>query len=411
MSIGTTAVIRGTFSGLDRDTVDTLRAVAQRQKYPATTTLCHQGEIEHTFYLIVAGHVAIAQTMEDGSERMLAMLGPNGYFGEMGLIDDSPRNANCIAVTDVTVLEVTEEIFDQFIEENPIIAYDILRRILSNTRQVEQLNMKALREKNEALEKAYSDLKAAQERIIEQKRIEHELALAADVQRSLLPGDLPQFDDYVFASYLHPARQVGGDFYDVMALDDEHVGLLIADVADKGFHAALFMAVTRTLFLQEGKRTLSPAAVATAVHDGMIEVATTDDTFVTAFYAVLHRPSGKLTYIRAAQDRPLLVRPGEAVQPLTGNGRFLGMLPDLDLEEHVIQIQPGDRLVMFSDGVIDAINPQDESYGNGRLETAVKQGEMLSASALVRHIVNDVAAFQKDAPPFDDLTLLVLEAK
>jgi phosphoserine phosphatase RsbU/P len=409
MSIGTTSVIRKTFSGLDQETVDALRLVATRQTYPPKTTLCHQGKVEHTFYLIVSGHVAVSQQREDGHERLLDVLGPNIYFGEMGLIDDAPRVADCITMTETVVLEVTEEVFDQFIEENPVIAYAILRRILSNARHVDQLNIDELSAKNAALEKAYADLKDAQDKLIEQERLEHELQLAATVQRSLLPGALPQFADYKFASYLEPARRVGGDFYDVVELDEEHIGILIADVADKGFHAALFMAVTRTLFLQEGKRSLSPAAVATAVHDGMLEVATTDDTFLTAFYGVINRSTGKLNYVRAAQDRPLLARPGQPIQSLIGNGRFLGMMPNLQLEEYEIQLQSGDRLVMFSDGVIDAVNPNDERYGNERLETAVNQGVYLSAEKLVEHIIADIDHFQLDADPFDDLTLLVLE--
>jgi len=409
--IGTTSVIRRTFTSLEKETLDAIRSVAVRYEYPPETTLCRQGEVEHTFYMVVNGQVAISQVMEDGHERLLGIVGPNGYFGEMGLIDDAPRVANCITLTPTTVLQLTEETFDQFVETSPALAYLILQRILSNARKIDQMNIEELRQKNAALEKAYADLKAAQAEIVEKERLERELELAADVQRSLLPGDLPQFDDYKFAAYLEPARQVGGDFYDVLALDEEHIGVLIADVADKGFHAALFMAVTRTLFLQAGQRSLSPAEVAMAVHQGMFDVATTDDTFITAFYGVLHRPSGKLTYVRAAQDRPLLARPGVPVQPLMGNGRFLGMMPGLALQEYEIQIQPGDRLVMFSDGVVDAVNPQDERYGGKRLETAVQQGVYLSAAELVEHIVQDVADFQQDAAPFDDLTLLILEAK
>ena len=409
--LGTTSVIRNTFAGLEKETLDAIRDVAERRDYPPKTTLCHQGEIEHTFYVVVKGNVAISQVMEDGNERILGMIGPNGYFGEMGLIDDAPRMANCITLTPTTVLEVTEELFDKFVEASPVLAYAILQRILSNARQIDKMNIDELRNKNEALEKAYKDLKEAQAKIIEKERLERELELASDVQRSLLPGDLPQFDDYQFAAYLEPARQVGGDFYDVMELDEEHIGVLIADVADKGFHAALFMAVTRTLFLQAGQRSLSPAEVATAVHQGMLDVATTDDTFLTAFYGVLHRPSGKLTYVRAAQDRPLHVRPDVPVQPLMGNGRFLGMMEGLVLKEFDIQLQSGDRLVMFSDGVVDAVNPQGDRYGGERLETAVQQGVHLNATQLVKHIVDDVDRFQQEAAPFDDLTLLILEAR
>jgi sigma-B regulation protein RsbU (phosphoserine phosphatase) len=329
----------------------------------------------------------------------------------MGLIDDSPRMANCITVAPTTVLEVTEEMFDTFLEQSPSLAYAVLQRILTTARKLDQLALRDLQQKNEELARAYADLQAAQARIVEQERLEHEMELAATVQRSLLPARLPQYSDYGFAAYLQPARQVGGDFYDVIELDGEHVGLLMADVADKGVHASLFMAVTRTLFLQEGKRSLSPAQVALAVHQGILDVASSADVFVTAFYGVLHRPSGRLTYVRAAQERPLLFRPGRPVEILKGDGRFLGMLPQLELEEFTIYLQPDDRLVLFSDGVTDAVNLNDERYGHERLAAVLVEGGRLEAAALVRHIAGDVAQWSQAAPAFDDLTLVVVEAK
>ena len=411
MSIGTTTVIRRAFGELERETLDTLRSVAVRRTYPPRTVLCRQGEIEHTFYVVVEGNVAITQQLDDGEERLLNVIGPNGYFGEMGLIDDSPRMANCITVAPTTVLEVTEEMFDTFLEQSPSLAYAVLQRILTTARKLDQLALRDLQQKNEELARAYADLQAAQARIVEQERLEHEMELAATVQRSLLPARLPQYSDYGFAAYLQPARQVGGDFYDVIELDGEHVGLLMADVADKGVHASLFMAVTRTLFLQEGKRSLSPAHVALAVHQGILDVASSADVFVTAFYGVLHRPSGRLTYVRAAQERPLLFRPGRPVETLKGDGRFLGMLPQLELEEFTIYLQPNDRLALFSDGVTDAVNLNDERYGHERLAAVLVEGGRLEAAALVRHIAGDVAQWSQAAPAFDDLTLVVVEAK
>jgi serine phosphatase RsbU (regulator of sigma subunit) len=410
MTIATTSIISHAFNGLEPETLEALRAVAVRQTYPANTNLCRQGEIEHTFYVVVKGNVIVSQRLDDGQERVLNIVGPMGYFGEMGLIDDAPRMANCITLTPTAVLEVTEENFDRFMIESPALAYAVLRKILATTRNIDQQAITELQQKNEALQKAYADLQQAQAHLVEKERLERELELAADVQRSLLPDQLPQFPDYGFAAYLQPARQVGGDFYDVVEIDEEHVGILIADVADKGFHAALFMAVARTLFWQEGKRVLSPAAVATAVHQGMLE-ATSHDTFLTAFYGVLHRPSGRLTYTRAAQERPLWYRSGREVEALKGDGRFLGMIDGLKLEEYTIQLQPGDRLVLFSDGVPDATNPDEEQYGNARLVWVVEKAGSLTAVPLVNHIAQDVNRWRQNAPAFDDLTLLVMEAK
>lgn len=407
---GATTIIKTTFAGVDEETLNILRQVAERKEYPPKTVLCRQGEIEHTFYIVVNGRVSVVQRVDEGEERLLGILGENAIFGEMSLIDDSPRMATVMTLTPTTVLEITEQIFDQLVVNSPAVAYAVIQRILASTRQIDQRSIEELKSKNTALEQAYEALQAAQADLVEKERLERELELAAAVQRNLLPGDLPQFPDYRFAAYLEPARQVGGDFYDVIALDDEHVGLLIADVADKGFHAALFMAVSRTLFHQESQYSLSPAAVAQAVHRGMLGVAKTADSFVTAFYGVLHRPTGRLTYARAGHDRPLLSCPGGEVEMLAGNGRFLGMWPELTLPEYTVQLAPGCRLVLYSDGVTDAVNPYGQRYGVERLRRVLQTNGHLPAETLRDYIAASVAQFCQNATAFDDLTLLVVEA-
>lgn len=410
MSIGTTTIIRRTFDELDPETLRELRRVAQRKKYPAKTYLCNQGKIEHTFYIIVNGHVAVSQETEDGQERLLGILRENEYFGEMGLVDNSPRIANCITVTDTTVLEVTEEAFDRFVEQSPSLALLITKRILETARRRDQIFIEELKEKNDELEKAYHDLKAAQDQLIQQERIRHELALAANVQATLLPDALPQLPDYRFAAFLSAAREVGGDFYDVYALDDDHVGVLIADVADKGLHSALVMAVLRTLFVQESARSLLPAEVAISVHRALFRIMSSSDTFVTVFYGVLDRQSGILTYIRASHDRPLLVHGDGSVELLSGDGRFLGMIEELELQEFHVTIRPGDRLVMYSDGVPDAENGIRQNYGMERLKTAVSSAANQNAQQIIDQIRQDVRKFCGTTALFDDFTLLVLEA-
>lgn len=411
MKSGQTLILKQAFSGVDNDTLLALKKVANRQSYPSKTILCRQGEKGHTFYIVVEGRVSVIQQIDVGEQRLLGILGPNAVFGEMSLIDDSPRMATVETLTPTTVLEIDENMFDRLMATSPAVAYRIIRNVLENARRSDQQSIKELQEKNISLEHAYETLQAAQAEIIEKERLDREIELAAAVQQNLLPGALPSFPDYHFAAYLTPARRVGGDFYDVIPIDDEHVGILIADVADKGFHAALFMAVTRTLFMQESKRSLSPGRVAQAVHQGMLAVAKTDDAFVTAFYAVLHRSSGLLTYVRAGHDRPLLFRPGHKVTSLPGNGRFLGMLPDLELTEASIRLQPGDRLLLFSDGVPDAVNMADEPYGNNRLAEIMASVGELTASEIVSAIAKDVLVHCQEAAPFDDLTMVVVEVK
>jgi sigma-B regulation protein RsbU (phosphoserine phosphatase) len=236
------------------------------------------------------------------------------------------------------------------------------------------------------------------------------LEIAADVQRTLLPDSLPSYPDYRFAALLRPAQQVGGDFYDVVSLDDAHVGILLADVVDKSVHAALFMAVARTLFRTECRRSLSPAEVAYAVHRGMRDVAASADMFVTAFYGVLHRPTCRLRYVIAGHEKPLVTRRAGPARAVPGRGRFLGMLDPLHLTEFEIELGPGERMLLFSDGVTDATDGAGVPFGHDRLQAAFSERPGLSPRALLEAIVSDVDAWSGGGPQFDDVTLLVVDA-
>ena len=410
MPIGTNTVLQTAFKGLDQETLEQLRQVAKTREYTPGTVICRQGEPGDTFYVIREGHVAVTQQLEDGQQRLLAVLGPRRYFGEMALIDNTPRMATCTAVSEVATLLINEEVFDKMLESSPRLAYRITTHILTLLRSMEQLSIQDLTQKNKELREAYAELQAAQAEIVVKERLVRELELAAETQRRLLPDKLPQCHPYAFAAYLQPARQVGGDFYDVIRLDEEHIGILIADVADKGFHAALFMAVTSTLFRSSCYDSLSPAEVALDVHRHILDTGTTD-VFVTAVYGVLHLPSRRLTYIRAGHERPLLYRPGQAVKELPGDGRFLGMLPGLNLIEETITLQRGDKILLVSDGVPDATNGHGEQFGNARLMDALAKYGRSPAPDLVQQIAANVNIWQQDAPPFDDLTMLALEVQ
>jgi sigma-B regulation protein RsbU (phosphoserine phosphatase) len=329
MPVGATSIFRNVFRGLDEEGLEELRQVAEIHTYPEQTTLIRQGDRGNTLFVVVEGRVAVTQRLEDGQERLLGIRGPREFFGELALLDETPRMASCVTLTETKVLEVTEETFDHVLENSPAVAYAIMRHVVDMLRDNDRTSIKGLLAKNKQLQEAYEELKTAQASLVEKERMERELEIAADVQRSILPGNLPQYPGYHFAAYLKPARQVGGDLYNIIDLDQEHVGILLADVADKSVQAALFMAVTTTLFQVESKHSLSPSAVAQAVHQGLMEVSSNADIFVTAFYGVLHRPSRKMTYILAGQERPFLLRGDEPVKTLSGRGRVFGMINTL----------------------------------------------------------------------------------
>jgi len=402
------AIIRQAFKGVSDEELDALCRVVQVQAYPSNHTLCHEGEIEHVFYIVAEGQVAVTQKVSTDEQRMIALVNPGEFFGEMALIENKPRAASVTTLVPTTVLEISEEVFNDFLGHSPNVALAMIRRITSNLRASDQAAIADLSRKNIELRKAYDDLKAAQAEVVKKERMERELEIAGEVQRSLLPSHFPKVEGYSFAGRNVPARHVGGDLYDVIKIDDDHVGLLMADVSDKSVHAALIMAVTRTLFLAHARRSLSPNEVALAVHNGLLEVSSNQDMFVTVFYGVLHLSSRQLRYVRAGQDKPLLFHAGdERPRELDAEGRFLGMLPGLQLEERSVRLEPGDLIVMFSDGVTDAINSVEASYGAERLINLISRYRSTSADQVCAAIFNDVFDYREVAPAFDDITVLV----
>lgn len=402
------SVIRDAFGEISAEETGALCQVAQVRRYPPDTVLCREGEIEHVFYIVAEGQVAITQRLSPAGERLLALRRPGEFFGEMALIESKPRTATARTLTDSTMLEITEAVFNEYLRKSPNMALEMIRHITANLRTADQAAIAELSQKNAELAEAYEELKAAQAELVAKERMERELEIAGEVQRSLLPAEFPPAPGYAFAGRNVPARHVGGDLYDVIAIDAEHVGLLMADVSDKSVHAALIMAVTRTLFLAHARRSLTPAEVALEVHNGLLEISSNDDMFVTVFYGVLNLASGELRYIRAGQDKPLLFRAGGGPPDvLDAEGRFLGMLPGVVLEERLARLAPGDLLVTYSDGVPDAVDPRMDSYGLQRLLPLLERHRTETAEQVCAAIFDDVFAFRGEAPAYDDITVLV----
>jgi sigma-B regulation protein RsbU (phosphoserine phosphatase) len=205
---------------------------------------------------------------------------------------------------------------------------------------------------------------------------------------------------------------VGGDFYDVILLDAGCFALVIGDVSDKGMAAALFMAQTHSLLRAESRRGAqpgSPRAVLASVHHLLQELGRSD-MFVTAFYGLVDASRRRLTYTRAGHDRPLLVRDGH-VQPLGGQGTVIGFpgLDDLQLSEETLDLAPGDRLVLYTDGLTDALAPGGRAFGLERLLALLQAHAGQPAEEMVAAAFAQTAAFQAGGPQYDDMSLLVVE--
>jgi len=242
----------------------------------------------------------------------------------------------------------------------------------------------------------------------EQERLERELEVAREIQASFLPKHCPSLPGWELDAYWQAARQVGGDFYDFFPLPDDRLGLVVADVADKGVPAALFMALSRTLVrvtTHDGRR---PAKALQRANELIIADAHSD-LFVTVFYAILDPQTGTLTYTSGGHNPPLLIRRNGQVESLRARGIVLGIVEYIELEEKCVTLEPGDVLVLYTDGVTDAINADEEEFGLTRLTEVIQRTRKQSPSDIIAAINSEVMAFVGNTPQFDDFTLAVLK--
>lgn len=240
------------------------------------------------------------------------------------------------------------------------------------------------------------------------KRYDYELGLARQIQESFLPDACPILPDYEICSTWQPAREVGGDFYDFIPLTGGHWGIVIADVSDKGMAAALFMALARTIIrtFAIGKPTPHEAL------DRADDVILTDahaEMFVTVFFSDLDPATGHLIYANAGHNPPLLYCASTGqVTALKGHGIALGVIPNISLEDYEIWLEPGDQLLLYTDGVTEAINAREEEFGAERLASIVAAGGGQTASCLVDDVTHAVAEFTGGGMPADDLTMIAI---
>jgi serine phosphatase RsbU (regulator of sigma subunit) len=261
------------------------------------------------------------------------------------------------------------------------------------------------------LRQKIQQLEAAQAELVVKERMQRELELAREVQQSVLPRTFPRVSGYEFAVRNQAARQLGGDFFDIFRLDEGQFGLLIADVSDKGMPAAVYMAMARSLLLAETRRERSPGKVLRSVNHLLRELGE-PHMFVSVFYGVVDISSRSFLYARAGHDRPLLLRSGELTY-LSGSGAVLGPLEeeDLHLSEENLDLRPGDRLVLYTDGLTDAVNSQEEIFELLRLESVLRETGHLPAEEMCDLVFKAIAEFQGEIEQFDDMTMMVVEVK
>ncbi len=241
------------------------------------------------------------------------------------------------------------------------------------------------------------------------QRMERDLQQARRIQMSLLPGGYPVAEGWDFAATYESAREIGGDLYDFIELPTSpgRIGLLIADVSGKGTAAALFMAHSRGMIRGAAQSEPGPAATLARAN-----VQITRDNhamlFVSAFYGVLDTATGQLTFANAGHNLPFILRANGDLEEVVCRGMVLGIMDDIDYDEDVTVLAPGDTLILYTDGITEAMNWGSDLFGKGRLKDAILSAGSLEAQATINAIIDAVKVYTAETPQADDLTIVAV---
>lgn len=256
--------------------------------------------------------------------------------------------------------------------------------------------------------KMWREALQARDRLIS---IQNELGLANEMQQTILPREFPQSESFEIYGAMEPARDVGGDFFDIIRLTDKERGISVADVSDKGVLAAMFMMSSRTLMKGSAIGAMNPSGVLREVND-LLVAENNSAMFVTVCYAIYNHETGELVYANGGHNAPLLVRANGEVSYLEMPPGFaLGIVPDAQFSSESIQLSKGDIVLFYTDGVTEATNETGELFGEERLAKLGPSLLGLDSKAICETVVSKVHEFAGEAPQADDITAVVLKRK
>jgi sigma-B regulation protein RsbU (phosphoserine phosphatase) len=246
----------------------------------------------------------------------------------------------------------------------------------------------------------------------EKKRLDHDLEIARDIQRILLPAEAPAIDGFQISGLSVPARQVSGDYFDYIEVDNERLGVAIADVSGKGVPASLIMAICRSVLRAEAARNPSPADVLRKVNRQLYPDIK-EDMFISMAYLILDHQRDGVTLARAGHDAPLLYkRNSQTVAPIKSPGMVVGIdsgnVFDRLTVDFAVPLERDDCLVLYTDGVTEALNTDGDEFGLDRMIQSVCASATDGAQTIVKRIIEDVRNFTGSVPQNDDITLIAI---
>ncbi|HWR64903.1 MAG TPA: SpoIIE family protein phosphatase [Bellilinea sp.] len=382
--------------------------------------LFRENEAGDTLYIVAQGQVEIIKSLGAAGERRLAVRGEAEFFGEMSLISlEHVRTATARALTEVRLLCLTKADFDNLLLNHPQLAYEMVRVLSNRLNESHNRSIRDLMKINQDLVQANADLVAAQAQLIEKEKLERELQVGQEIQRSILPQSLPLLPGVELGAIMEPARMVGGDFYDVIPLKGDKAALIIGDVTDKGIPAAIFMAQTFALIHSAVSPNVSPKTTLLKVNKSLLEM-NAGGLFVTALYGILDLKTHEFHYARAGHETPVIALPGKAAAECRAQlGQPLGILDKPVIDEQRVVLPPGSVMLLYTDGLTDNLAKHTGSMdGNsstaGSISHPTPKSQWMELFGALRNapaqaICTSIYRAVTRPPQFDDVTLLVLK--
>ncbi len=379
------------FAGLPETELKAISQIANEVSYPADSTLFEEGDEGDSLYLMVEGEVSIIKA---GTEVLF--YDEKGFcLGEIALIDNKPRMATVKTVKPTQFLRITHDDFFHAMARDLRIGLGLFRVLNDKIRRDLEIQMNAVR-KDIAQEES--------------------MRLAAEVQQSLLPNQEISHPCVSTAGYCQPANSVGGDYYDYLALSENRVAIFIGDVMGHGYHSAMVAAMTKS-GLQTQIRFDASVPEVMKVITRVTEEDSQAFIYMTCCYLIIH-PDNRFEYANAGHPQMLLYRAeseadnSEDEEPLELESSFLPVGISLfETQEKYYSTEmawhPGDLLVLYSDGITEAFNPNLEMYGLERLKALISKKRHLSAEEIKTEILSDLQAYQQGESANDDITLVV----
>lgn len=349
--------------------------------FQAGQVIFSEGEPGCELFVILEGIVVI--TVQG---REVNKLGLGEVFGEMTLVDDQPRSASAIALTECNLFPLDREQFTRMVGQWPELAVHVMS--VTSTR-----------------------LRKFMKEELKRQRLEEELKIGRQMQFNLLPEECPLIEGWDLAATYRPAREVGGDLYDFIFQDDasKQFQFVIADVTGKGVPAALFMASARTAFRAESQNGRAPGEILSRTNQLLFRDVKSP-LFLSAFFAILDSETGWVSFANGGHEPPFWYQDkSDSLVRVPAAGMLLGAFEGIIYKDQQIEMDSGDFLVFFTDGVTEARNKVGAFYGEDLLGNVIDSFEGGSAFTLLQLILKDIGSFVGDTPAADDLTLVVIK--